>query len=169
VLAATVDGVRVIDLYVPNGQAVGSDKYKYKLEWLAALHAWLTEELARHKELVVLGDFNIAPRTRTCTTRRGGRTSAVLGSERAAFHGLIGLGFVDVPQVRPAAAHVQLVDYRTNAFPRKSRAAHRSHPRIPGVRRAPRGRDDRRRAPPRGAPLGSRPGARHVFLTIDVS
>jgi exodeoxyribonuclease-3 len=61
VLAATVNGVRIVDVYVVNGQSVGSDKYAYKLRWLDALHAWLEGELQRHPELVLLGDFNIAP------------------------------------------------------------------------------------------------------------
>ncbi|NIA26743.1 MAG: exodeoxyribonuclease III, partial [Desulfobulbaceae bacterium] len=61
VLASTVSGVRIINVYVPNGQSVGSEKYEYKLSWLAALHNFLEQELARHDNLVVLGDFNIAP------------------------------------------------------------------------------------------------------------
>ena len=120
VLAATVDGVRVIDLYVPNGQAVGSDKYKYKLEWLAALHAWLTEELARHKELVVLGDFNIAPADEDVHDPAEWEGQVLFSDpERAAFHGLIGLGFVDTYRRfdQPPRTY-SWWDYRMNAFPR---------------------------------------------------
>jgi exodeoxyribonuclease III len=61
VIAGTVDGVRVIGAYVPNGQAPDSDKYAYKLRWLQALHEWLREELASHPQLALLGDYNIAP------------------------------------------------------------------------------------------------------------
>jgi exodeoxyribonuclease-3 len=61
VLAATVDGVRVICVYVPNGQSVDSDKYRYKMQWLDAFAGWLKTELAKHPKLAVLGDFNIAP------------------------------------------------------------------------------------------------------------
>lgn len=61
VLAATVDGVRVHNLYVPNGSEVGSDKYEYKLRWLARLAQHLGDELQRHPRLAVIGDFNIAP------------------------------------------------------------------------------------------------------------
>jgi exodeoxyribonuclease-3 len=61
VLAATIDGVRVINLYVPNGSEVGSEKYDYKLGWLSALRDYLARELDEHENLVVLGDFNIAP------------------------------------------------------------------------------------------------------------
>ena len=60
-IAGTFGDCRVINLYVPNGQAVGSDKYAYKLGWLEALGGWLQSELAAHERLVVMGDFNIAP------------------------------------------------------------------------------------------------------------
>ena len=63
-LAATIGGVRVIDVYVPNGQTVGSDKFEYKLRWLEALRDYLDAEMRRHPRLVVLGDFNIAPEDR---------------------------------------------------------------------------------------------------------
>ena len=61
VIAATVAGVRVISVYVVNGQALGTDKYAYKLRFLDALAAYLKAELARHPKLVVMGDYNIAP------------------------------------------------------------------------------------------------------------
>src|SRR5690606_3516806 len=61
VIAATVGDVRVVNLYVVNGQDVGTEKYAYKLRWLDAVHDWLVAELAAHPKLVVLGDFNIAP------------------------------------------------------------------------------------------------------------
>ncbi len=60
-LAATIGGVRVINVYVPNGQSVDSEKYAYKLAWLAALESYLQMELAAHRKLLILGDFNIAP------------------------------------------------------------------------------------------------------------
>ncbi len=61
VLGATIDGVRIYNLYVPNGSEVGSDKYDYKLFWLDRLAEQLADELGRHFELVAMGDFNIAP------------------------------------------------------------------------------------------------------------
>ncbi len=64
VLGATIDAVRVLNLYIPNGQAVSSDKYAYKLAWLNQLTAWLNHEQADHPRLVMLGDFNIAPEDR---------------------------------------------------------------------------------------------------------
>ena len=61
VIAAKVGDIRVVCVYVPNGQSVDSDKYQYKLAWLAALRGWLERELERHPKLALLGDYNIAP------------------------------------------------------------------------------------------------------------
>jgi exodeoxyribonuclease-3 len=61
VIAATINSIRVVCVYVPNGQNVDSEKYHYKLAWLTALHRWLQQELTRYPKLVVLGDYNIAP------------------------------------------------------------------------------------------------------------
>lgn len=61
VIAATVDGVRVVSVYVVNGQSVGSEKFDYKLRFLAALRDYLHDELEAHPQLVVMGDYNIAP------------------------------------------------------------------------------------------------------------
>jgi exodeoxyribonuclease-3 len=62
VIAATIGGVRIVCAYMPNGQAVGSDKYDYKLRWLAALQTMLREDLQRSgRSLALLGDYNIAP------------------------------------------------------------------------------------------------------------
>ena len=64
VIAGTVNGIRVIGAYMPNGEAPDSDKFRYKMRWLDALHSWLTLECAKHPRLVLLGDFNIAPEDR---------------------------------------------------------------------------------------------------------
>ena len=64
ILAATIDGVRVVCAYVPNGQALDSEKYAYKMAWLSAFHEWISEEAARHPQLAVMGDYNIAPEDR---------------------------------------------------------------------------------------------------------
>ena len=61
VIAASVNGVRIINLYVPNGQSVGSEKYQYKLEWFAHLKKFVQQEIEQHSKLVIVGDFNIAP------------------------------------------------------------------------------------------------------------
>lgn len=60
-IAATLNGIRVIGGYFPNGQAPGSEKFEYKLKWLSGLRGWIGEELVRFPKLALLGDFNIAP------------------------------------------------------------------------------------------------------------
>lgn len=59
VISATVDGVRVVGAYFPNGQAPGTDKFEYKMAWLKALRSWLKDELQSHPNLVIMGDYNI--------------------------------------------------------------------------------------------------------------
>jgi exodeoxyribonuclease-3 len=59
VITASVDGVRVVGAYFPNGQEPGSDKFEYKMEWLSALRRWLKTELEAHPQLVLMGDYNI--------------------------------------------------------------------------------------------------------------
>ncbi len=97
VLAATYDGLRVVDVYVVNGQDVGTEKYDYKLRWLAALHAWLETERERHPNLIVLGDYNIAPDDRDVHDPAVWNEDSILTStaERAALNSLFGLGFSD--------------------------------------------------------------------------
>jgi exodeoxyribonuclease-3 len=96
VLAATIGGVRVIDLYVPNGQAVDSDKYHYKLGWLRALRRWLREEIAAHPHLVVLGDFNIAPEDRDVHDPALWQGQVLVSEpERQAFRDWLALGLED--------------------------------------------------------------------------
>ena len=97
ILAATVDGVRVVNLYIPNGQEVGSEKYAYKLGWLEALHRFLSDELTQHERLVVLGDFNIAPADEDVhDPKKWGESILCSPAERSALGGLIDLGLSDV-------------------------------------------------------------------------
>jgi exodeoxyribonuclease III len=96
VLAGTVGGVRVIDVYVPNGQTVGSDKFAYKLRWFAALRDYVAAELARHAHVVVLGDFNVAPEDRDVHDPKAWEGSVhVSPPERAALQALMGTGLAD--------------------------------------------------------------------------
>ena len=60
-MGAVVDGVRVVNVYVPNGQSVDSPKYEYKLDWLEKLRIWLDEHVEPAEPLLVVGDFNVAP------------------------------------------------------------------------------------------------------------
>jgi exodeoxyribonuclease-3 len=96
VLAATFDSVRVINLYVPNGESVESDKYRYKLAWLAKLTDWLRVELRDHSRLVVLGDFNIAPEPRDVHDPKRWEGHVLFSQpEREAFHQLLASGLCD--------------------------------------------------------------------------
>ena len=121
VLAATVAGIRVVCVYVPNGEAVGSEKYGYKLAWLERLTAWLKSELIAHPRLAVLGDFNIAPEDRDVYDPEA-LAGQVLFSERerAAFRNLVGLGLVDGFRLfdQPEGAYTWW-DYRMNMFKRR--------------------------------------------------
>lgn len=122
ILAATVNGVRVVNLYVPNGQRVGSEKYDYKLNWLAALRDWLREELAAHERLAVLGDFNIAPEDRDVHDPEKWRDHVLCsGPERAALGQLLALGLADVyRQFEQPAGTYSWWDYRAGAFRRNA-------------------------------------------------
>lgn len=120
VLGATTSGWRIVNLYVPNGQSVGSDKYEYKLRWLAALQEWLRREIQAHERLVVLGDFNIAPEDRDVHDPAAWEGSVhVSEPERRALRGLLELGLVDVFRLfdQPAQSY-SWWDYRTFAFRR---------------------------------------------------
>lgn len=96
-LAASYDGMRIVNLYVPNGQSVGSEKYEYKLRWLAALREYLNAELRRHPTLAVVGDFNIAPEDRDVHDPDEWRGQVLCSdAERERLIALLELGFVDV-------------------------------------------------------------------------
>ncbi|HEX2531990.1 MAG TPA: exodeoxyribonuclease III [Burkholderiaceae bacterium] len=120
VIAATIDGVRVVCAYVPNGQSVGSDKYEYKLKWLNGLHDWLAGECQRHRDVALLGDYNIAPEDRDVYDPVACQ-GQVLASEpeRAAFRRLLSLGFKDAFRLfdQPDKAF-SWWDYRQMAFRR---------------------------------------------------
>ncbi|MDJ0812268.1 MAG: exodeoxyribonuclease III [Woeseiaceae bacterium] len=97
VLATTIGDVRVVNLYVPNGSEVGSDKYDYKLRWLATLRDFLADEMSRHENVVVLGDFNIAPADEDVyDAEKWGEGILCSPKERDALGRLIDLGLTDV-------------------------------------------------------------------------
>lgn len=120
VIAASYGDLRVIDLYVPNGQAVGSEKYDYKLRWLGALTGWLRREAAEHPRLVVVGDYNIAPDDRDVHDPKVWEEAIMCSSpERAAFHALLDLGLCDCfRRLEPEGGHFSWWDYRAGAFRR---------------------------------------------------
>jgi exodeoxyribonuclease-3 len=119
-IAATVGTVRVVCVYVPNGQAVGSDKYDYKLRWLAALTEWLRAEMARHPRLAVLGDYNIAPEDRDVHDPAAWKDQVLCSAaERAAFRGLEALGLSDAfRRFEQPEKSYSWWDYRMMAFRR---------------------------------------------------
>jgi exodeoxyribonuclease-3 len=120
VLAATVGGVRIVDLYVVNGEAVGSEKFDYKLRWLAAVREWLRAELAAHPDMVVLGDFNIAPDDRDVHDPKRWRDKILCSApEREALRSLLDLGLHDGFRLfHEDGGHYSWWDYRLAAFQR---------------------------------------------------
>ncbi len=120
VLSATIGGVRVVNVYVPNGQALESPKYQYKLVWLEALRVHLLEQLARHRHLVVLGDYNIAPEDRDVHDPEAWRGQVLVSEpERVALHALLQLGLVDVYRKFPQPdRNFSWWDYRMLGFRR---------------------------------------------------
>ena len=120
VIAATIDGVRVVCAYVPNGQDVDSDKYQYKLKWLAALQDFMRTEIAAYGDVALLGDYNIAPADADVHDPAAW-TGKVLctDAERAAFQGLIALGMSDsFRQFEQPEKSYTWWDYRMNGFKR---------------------------------------------------
>jgi exodeoxyribonuclease-3 len=119
-IAATVDDVRIVCAYMPNGQEVGSDKYAYKLKWLAALTHWLRQELQRHPRLALVGDFNIAPEDRDVHDPVAWQGQILCSdSERAAFRAFLDLGLTDAFRLfeQPEKSY-SWWDYRMMAFRR---------------------------------------------------
>ncbi|MBC7804254.1 MAG: exodeoxyribonuclease III [Candidatus Parcubacteria bacterium] len=96
VIAATTGGVRVICVYCPNGQAIGSEKYAYKLRWFAALKGYVAAQLERYPQLAVAGDFNVAPEDRDVHDPKAWEGQIhVSEAERSAWNALISLGLRD--------------------------------------------------------------------------
>jgi exodeoxyribonuclease-3 len=96
VIAATVGGVRVVCVYCPNGQAVGSEKYEYKLRWFAALKEFIAGQMQSHSDIAVAGDFNIAPEDRDVHDPKAWEGQIHVSElERAAHRALIGIGLAD--------------------------------------------------------------------------
>jgi len=122
VVAATVGDTRVVCLYAPNGQAVGSEKYEYKLRWYDALRAWLAAELERHPRFAVLGDLNIAPEDRDVHDPKAWEGQVHCSEpERAAFRALLALGLQDAFRLfEQPEKSFSWWDYRMMAFRRNA-------------------------------------------------
>lgn len=119
-VAASYGGLRVINVYVPNGSAVGSDKYVYKLGWLADLSRYLLAASAQSPKLLVMGDFNIAPTDLDVHDPAAWEGQVLVSpAERAAFVELVSLGLHDTYRhLNPQTQAFTWWDYRAAAFRR---------------------------------------------------
>ena len=120
ILCATINSVTILNLYIPNGSEVDSDKYRYKLEWLAHLQKFTESLVNKYENVVLLGDFNIAPEDRDVhdpVTWKG--KVLVSSSEREAFQSLLKNSLVDCFRLFQQDDHsFSWWDYRAGAYPR---------------------------------------------------
>lgn len=121
ILAATVGDVRIIDLYVVNGSEVGSEKFAYKLHWLERVTAWLETEMEQHQNVIVLGDFNIAPDDRDVYDPEEWREKILCSTqERDALKTILAMGLQDTFRMfEQEERSWSWWDYRMNMFRRK--------------------------------------------------
>ena len=142
ILIATVGDLRIANLYVVNGQAVGSEKYAYKLDWLARVTRFLEGELRNDPRLVVMGDFNIAPEDRDVHDPVAWHEQILCSTpEREALRRLLDLGLIDSFRLFEAdPGHYSWWDYRQAAFRRNLGlridlvlASHALRPRLAGA------------------------------------
>lgn len=121
-IAATVGGVRVACVYVPNGQAPGTDKFRYKLEWLARLRRWLERHAATSEPWAICGDYNVAPEDRDVQfPEKWAGQIHCSPDERAALSSLMSWGLDDVFRRHVAeSGHYSWWDYRQLAFPKNN-------------------------------------------------
>jgi exodeoxyribonuclease-3 len=120
ILAATIDNIRVINLYVPNGESLLSEKYSYKLNWLNQIKKYIQDEISSQQDVVVLGDFNIAPEDRDVYDPNFWREKVLCSeSERTAFQQLLTVGLKDSFRIfEQASGNFTWWDYRMAAFRR---------------------------------------------------
>lgn len=118
VIAATINGVRVINVYCVNGEALDSPKFEYKRKWFAALTQYVRDEMQRYSDLMLLGDFNIAPTDDDVYDPQKWHEQIHCSSqERAWFQDLLNLGLTDaLRQVYPTGEHATWWDYRGAMF-----------------------------------------------------
>lgn len=121
ILAATVGDVRIINLYVVNGSEVGSEKFEYKLHWLEQVTAWIEAEMALHQNVIVLGDFNIAPDDRDVYDPEAWHEKILCSTpERGALNRILKLGLQDTFRLFEQEERIwSWWDYRMNMFRRK--------------------------------------------------
>lgn len=119
-IAATIGDIRVINVYVPNGQSIDSEKYHYKLAWLEAFKTYLATTLSSYTNVVVLGDFNIAPADKDVhDPARWADSVLVSPRERLAWKNLLALGLYDSFRLFDQSTGIySWWDYRQFAFKR---------------------------------------------------
>jgi exodeoxyribonuclease-3 len=119
-ITATYGALQLINLYVPNGQMVGSDKFDYKLNWLGQLNSYLKQQLKKHAKFIVVGDYNIAPDDRDVHDPQLWEGQVMCSEpERAALQELLDLGFVDTFRLFEQEPNIfSWWDYRGAAFRR---------------------------------------------------
>lgn len=122
VICATINDVRIVNVYVVNGQSLDSNKFVYKLNWLKALTDFLADELKKYPKLALLGDFNIAPTDADVhNPDKWLGCNLVSPPERAAFQNLLDLGLVDAfRQFEQPEKSYSWWDYRQMAFRRNA-------------------------------------------------
>jgi exodeoxyribonuclease III len=120
VISARIDGLRVLNLYVPNGSSLKSEKYSYKLAWLACLERYLGEQEQQEEPLCMVGDFNIGPESRDLSDPER-QTGGIMASEpeRQALRSVLGKRLHDVFRLFEAdPGHWSWWDYRSGAWER---------------------------------------------------
>lgn len=117
-IAATINGIRVVNIYVPNGQSVGSEKYEYKLHWLSHLRDYLAHTLEQYENVLVMGDFNIAPADIDVHNPKAWEGKVLCSAlERESLENILSLGFLDSFRLFPQEKEIySWWDYRTFAF-----------------------------------------------------
>jgi exodeoxyribonuclease-3 len=120
VIAVLINGVRVVCVYIPNGESVTSEKYGYKLDWLRRLNSCLKMELEKYPRLAILGDYNIAPEDRDVHDPKYWEGKVLFSErEKAAFNELVALGLCDSFRLfEQAEKSYTWWDYRMNGFKR---------------------------------------------------
>jgi exodeoxyribonuclease-3 len=121
-LAATVEGVRVVNVYIPNGAFVGSDKYRYKLEWMRRLRAFFDTHYKKSAPALLCGDFNVAPEERDVHDPQLWQGRILFSKrERAALASIKGWGFEDAFRLHTEeGGHFSWWDYRAGSFRRNA-------------------------------------------------
>jgi exodeoxyribonuclease-3 len=120
VIAGRLEDVYIVNLYVPNGNSIGSDKYAYKLRWLDCLGDYLTTLLQTYPQMNVCGDFNIAPEDKDIYNPEGKATHIMSSpQERQALQQVLAVGLADgFRQLTEAGGHYTWWDYRAASFQR---------------------------------------------------